>query len=239
MTDFSYQIAENIYGTYCVPLSSSYTFTSRAILNGKIHEPETIAYILKNVKDGDVIHSGACFGDFLPALSKLKTSVIWAFEPNEENFTCAKRTVEMNGLKNVKLMHLALGELNSICSLKIMDADMSLGPRSRIIKSNSPLPSLETEMTNMRTLDSLIPSSTKVSLIHLDTEGYESFIIQGARGIIARDEPLIILEIDSEDLHYDHFMSEIDYFPIKHLVYEYDLKVFKNTVYKKVDFTLL
>lgn len=234
MINFPYQIARNIYGSYCVPMSSSYTFTSKSILNGKIHEPETISYILNHVNDGDVIHSGAFFGDFLPALSKLESSIIWAFEPNEENFLCAKKTMEINQLQNINLMHLALGERNSICSLRVKEKDMSLGPRCKIIQPDNNIPVLDKELVEMRTLDSLIPVSRKISLIHLDTQGYEKFIVQGATNIIARDNPIIILEIDSEDLHYNYFMSELQYIPIKHLIYEFESKIFKSTVYKKM-----
>lgn len=234
MKSFSYKIAQNKYGLYCVPLSSSYSFTSQAILDGKIHEPDTISYILKNVKDGDVIHSGACFGDFLPALSQIKSSIIWAFEPCEENFICAQKTIEINYLKNVKLMKLALGATNSVCTLKVRQDNKSLGPRCKIINPINTSLTLENELVVMKTLDSLIPETRKVSLIHLDVQGYENFIIQGASGIIARDNPLIILEEDSEGLDCDKLMDELNYRPIKYLDYKYGLKVFKNTVYKRI-----
>src|SRR4051812_13219941 len=64
------EIAYNMLGGYCMPLSSRRRIAAQEVLRGYVYEAETIDFIVKNVKDGDIIHAGAFFGDFLPALSR-------------------------------------------------------------------------------------------------------------------------------------------------------------------------
>ena len=60
------QVAYNMFGGYCVPLSSYCRPAAQAILNGQVWEPETIAELRKFAKigGGDVVHAGTYFGDF-------------------------------------------------------------------------------------------------------------------------------------------------------------------------------
>ena len=233
MTIESYIVARNKFGDYCVPLSSSYTLTSQQILKGKVHEPSTIDFIVKNSAHGDIIHAGAGFGDFLPALSNSNISTIWAFEPNSLNFQCAKETIKLNSLKNIQLFHYALGAENCSGKLQIQEDGQALGVRSYIDSDLANINNIDSEIVAIKTLDSVIPNERKISLIHLDTEGYEEAIISGAKKIIEKDAPLIILEIHSEALRYNNFMHKINYLPLKHLIYNAGPMIFINTVYKK------
>jgi FkbM family methyltransferase len=233
MTIESFKVAQNKFGYYCVPLSSSYTLTSKQILKGKVHEPSTIDFIIKNSAHGDVVHAGAGFGDFLPALSNSNISKIWAFEPNSLNFQCAEETIKLNSLKNIQLFPYALGAENCIGKIKIKEDDQALGVRSYIDSDLANLNNTDSEIVTIKTLDSAIPNERKISLIHLDTEGYEEAIISGAKKIIEKDAPLIILEIHSEALRYNRFMHRINYLPVKHLIYNAGPMIFINTVYKK------
>ncbi len=78
------KVSYNKYGGYCVPLSSCHRPAALKILSNDVYEPKTIEYILSNCNNGDVIHAGTYFGDFLPALAKglASDAKIWAFEPN-------------------------------------------------------------------------------------------------------------------------------------------------------------
>jgi FkbM family methyltransferase len=220
--------ATNMYGAYCVPASSAYTYTSRTILAGKVHEPKTIKYIIDHCKNRDIIHAGAGFGDFLPALSKNCSGQIFSFEPNNENYACAQKTVELNGLRNVRLFNSGLGEKKSVKYLKITEGGLSLGPRTETTSE----PSLKDGLQECEiyALDDVI-ENPNVSIIHLDTEGYEFNILKGAKNIIDRCKPLIILEIDSRALYYNEFMHSIGYTPKKQLIYNARKMVFVNTVY--------
>jgi hypothetical protein len=80
-------IAYNKYGGYCVPLASRYRVAARKILAGEVWEPTTIEFLMSYGSHGDIVHAGAYFGDFLPALSRscAPGAKVWAFEPNPEN----------------------------------------------------------------------------------------------------------------------------------------------------------
>ena len=184
-----YKKSINKYGSYCIPLSSLYTLTSSAIFKGKVHEPSTIEYILKNAGDHDIIHAGCGFGDFLPALSKLRGKTIFTFEPNRENYLCAKKTIALNNLKNIKISKYALGnKKNPTAKLRVYKNGLPLGPRSEIHKNSNTLNKSDFDSVKIATLDSLIPPSKKISLIHLDLEGYEEFALKGAKRIIEKNK---------------------------------------------------
>ncbi len=103
--------ASNIYGRYCVPRSSCMRPAARTIIAGKVWEKDTIRFVAQNCGNGDVVHAGAFFGDFLPGLSQAlhPDARLWAFEPSRENFLCAQETVALNGLANVVLANAGLG----------------------------------------------------------------------------------------------------------------------------------
>jgi FkbM family methyltransferase len=234
MLENDYIIAENQYGKYCVPVSSSYTYTSQAILNGNVHEPDTIRFIAENCGDGHIVHAGAGFGDFLPGIGSSCKGKIWTFEPNQENYLCAKKTIELNKLTNVNLFNLGLGKEQKKSLLRVEQKNKKLGPRCEIYQSNDHLQASEIESIEIIPLDSIIHQDTEVTIIHLDVEGYEQEVLNGALEIIKKNSPLIILEIHKEALKYNEFMELIDYSPIKHLIYDAGPMVFVNTVYKKM-----
>ncbi len=64
-------ISYNKYGGYCVPNSSRHRPAAQKILFNKVHEAKTIEYMVsKSDMNGEIVHAGTYFGDFLPALSK-------------------------------------------------------------------------------------------------------------------------------------------------------------------------
>ncbi len=222
-------LIRNQYGWVCVPRSSTHTYTSQALLAGRVHEPTTIEYLLGHHASGDVVHAGAGFGDFLPALGKGCSGTIWAFEPNQENFRAARRTVELNGLNNVSLRNLALGSAAGEARLRVMDGAEAMGPRSEICDGTEVAVD-ESQACEIRTLDELLPEAP-VSIIHLDIEGYEFEALRGASALIARCRPLIVLEIDGRALDYNRYMTTIGYRPVEQLIYNAGEMVFVNTVY--------
>ena len=61
------EVAYNRFGAYCVPLSSKHRPAAQRVLRNAIYEEDTIEYMRKNNKGGDIIHAGTYFGDFLKA----------------------------------------------------------------------------------------------------------------------------------------------------------------------------
>lgn len=234
MNEATWLLATNFYGHYCVPKSSAYTYTSRTILDSKVHEPQTIEFIMNNCGDGEIIHAGTGFGDFLPALSKACKKNVWAFEPNIENFECAQKTIELNQLTNIQLFNFGLGKSEQEAELRIQKDSKKLGPRSEIYAFVENEQKHDFETIKIIPLDQVIPSQKKVSIIHLDVEGYEPYVLDGAKKLIDENHPIIILEIHSEALKYNEYMEKIGYFPCKQLIYDSGPMVFVNTVYERI-----
>ena len=183
------QIAYNRYGGYCVPESSSNRPACKAILAGDIWEPQTIELMREECGNGDIVHAGAFFGDFLPALSQASApgAKIWAFEPSWENYRCAKITREINCLVNVELAHAALGALRASVRIKTTDVtNGALGGSAMICADGS-------EEVDVVTIDE-VTAGRNVSIVQLDVEGYEREALEGAVAVIRRCRPLLIVE---------------------------------------------
>ena len=212
---------KNKYGVYSIPKEIAYTYTAQTILDGNVHEDTTIDYI-RSI-GGNIIHAGSGFGDFLPALKNCDK--IWTFEPNKLMYESSLDTISLNKLDNVNIFPYAIGEYDGKSTLQHIDeSGLEMGPRSEIGDVGYGV--------EMIKLDSLIPKDCKISLIHLDLEGYEFEALKGAKEIIERDKPIVVLEIDSRAVNYNNFMLSLNYVTHKQLIYNSNERmVFVNTVY--------
>lgn len=189
-------VSYNKHGGYCVPESSFHRPAAKAVLSGKVYEPKTIEYMVANCRNGDIIHAGTFFGDFLPALSRAlnPAAVIWAFEPNLENFRCAKITLELNEASNVKLTHAGLGAKNQQLFVQTTDTSgRSLGGASRIVDKSGGKE--KKEPVEIVAIDEVITSERGIGILQLDVEGYEKEVLSGALDTIRRCMPILILEV--------------------------------------------
>jgi len=94
---------DTVFGTYFIPKKAAHRPAAKKVLEDGVWEPTTILGILTRAQGGDIVQAGAFFGDMLPLLSRATTNgaTIWSFEPNFENYTCARAFVEQNGLRSV------------------------------------------------------------------------------------------------------------------------------------------
>jgi FkbM family methyltransferase len=187
----------NEFGAYCVPCSSQHRPAAQAILSGGVWEPKTIELIAGCCRGGDVIHAGAYFGDFLPAIASAcdPLSKVWAFEPNPENFRCASITVLLNNLVNVELLNAGVGAQRGKLPMMIADHhNTPLGGASRIISAEQQTNGAGIVRVDIVKIDDVIPSDRWVSVLHLDVEGFEQQALTGALATINRCQPFLILE---------------------------------------------
>jgi FkbM family methyltransferase len=188
-------ISYNSFGAYCVPLSSQHRPAAQRILRGEVWEEATLAYLAAECGDGDVVHAGTYFGDFLPALSRAARpgGRVWGFEPNPENYRCADITMRLNGLTNVTLNHAALGASQGEARIATTDArGRPLGGASHVVDRVSPGEVVEN--VPVMAIDEVLPRDRDVSLIQLDVEGFEDQALLGAMGTIRRCRPVLVLE---------------------------------------------
>jgi FkbM family methyltransferase len=192
----SVTIAYNEYGAYCVPKRSLHRPACQAVLNGAVWEQDTIELMCRLSVGRDIIHAGTFFGDFLPALSKAvgPTAKIWAFEPFSESFRCAKTTMALNDLQNVELRNAGLGATSGTLGYVTMDASgLPLGGGGYIKPGGG-----DQQVAVVR-LDDVIPPDRSIALLQLDVEGFEANALEGAKELIRRQRPVIVLETVPEN----------------------------------------
>jgi FkbM family methyltransferase len=184
------------------------------ILAGEIYEPQTIKFLATNCSDGDLVHAGTYFGDFLPALSRACApgALVWAFEPNFENFRCAEITCLINGLKNVRLMHAALGEKAETRIIATTDArGAALGGASRLLGDHTMGRPGKTEKVNVAPVDQLVPQERRVSIVQLDVEGQEQRALFGCLQTIIRWRPVIVVETSPDVTWFEEHLAPLGY----------------------------
>lgn len=186
-------LSYNKYGGYCIPRRSVHRPAAQYVLSGRVWEEETIEYLVSVAKPNtDIVHAGTFFGDFLPALSR-HFRVVYAFEPVEVNFRCAEVTCLLNGLYNVVLSKHALGATCGEALMKTKDEDgIYYGGHSHIAPDGD-------ECVLVRKLDRALPAKTDISVIHLDVEYYEEYVLRGALATIIQHRPVLVVETLPEE----------------------------------------
>lgn len=226
--------SKNYWGTYCIPTSSKHRGLSNTVLKGEVWEPETIDFIRSYCKY-DLIHAGVAFGDMLPAFQNIDK--VWAFEPCDENYQCALETIKINGLTNVNLMNVALGETSKTVNFMIERDGKVLGSGSKIIDRPPEIPGQElgvmgkihkTVTVSMVTIDEVVPENRNISVIHLDVELYELPVLHGSIETIKRCSPYLILETTYPNPELKKFLIDLDYEE-----YTKEKVHFENTVWKR------
>lgn len=219
-------IASNKYGKYCIPESSKHRTVATTILGGRVYEEDTIQYILDHRGDGAVVHAGAYFGDFLPAISSPDNKV-YAVEAVKENYECAKETLNLNFADNhqTELFHNALGATDGDI-VKIITRDgngKDVGCASQIEGKIHKAVGDNYEESTVITIDSMVPDDQHVSIIHLDVEGFEEEALKGALSTIKRCRPILIVECWQDEMLQTPFYVDEIYvlgYTVQHKIYE-------------------
>lgn len=122
-----------------------------------------------------------------------------AFEPIPENFSCLKANLRQNGqVPGVRLEQAALGEEDRSATIHL---DGQIGKHS-ISKSNTNGGDGQRLDVTMRSLDSYCREAAigRVDLIKIDVEGYDGYVLHGARNLLGRFKPSVFVEFNPRAL---------------------------------------
>jgi FkbM family methyltransferase len=168
---------------------------------GGIYEPYIFEYIVKhfNIADKTVVDIGANFGFHSIEFSEMvgDKGRVYAFEPQRLVYYQLCGNVILNGLDNVYCYNVGLGDKEKIVELenqnyyseqKINIGDTHTG---KYVENGM-------ELCSIHTLDSY--NFCDVSVIKLDVQGYELYVINGMVDTLLRNRPYIFLEIDLSQL---------------------------------------
>jgi len=168
----------------------SWFYRRRITEEARSGEPE-LAILAKLVpRGGTAVDVGANQGIFAYALSAIADRVV-AFEPNPDYAFFARWMLR----GRAELHELALSEVPGRGTLYVplSNAGMTLHLAGSLKRTHHQFQNLKTYDVEVRTLDEF--RLVDVRFIKADVEGCEREVLDGARATIARDRPIILLEL--------------------------------------------
>jgi FkbM family methyltransferase len=141
-----------------------------------------------------VVDVGANIGAFSLYQAMVKhAELVIAFEPSPHVFPRLAKNVEINGLKNVRAVNAAVGDKQGF--LPFSEGRMSVNCRvSEFGPLKVPCVTLDAELFNIQSID----------IVKIDTEGYETHVLQGASETLKRTKQVVL------ELHYPGERQEIE-----------------------------
>lgn len=121
---------------------------------------------------------------------------VHAFEPEPINFSCLELSVKASNLKNIKLNKLGLSDKKESVNLHIDPINM--GGASVV----SSLKRVDSTLIELTTLDEYceLEKLTRLDVIKIDVEGFESKVLDGGKKTIKKYKPKIFLECIHDDI---------------------------------------
>jgi len=179
----------------------------RWILDGnyqKEHRDGILNFLkTQGVEFNNCLDVGAHVGFWLKDLQKT-FKMVYAFEPISDVRECLKKNVEKD---NYLLFDFGLGDKNEKVMVNYIPEETG----------NTYVSDHGNREIQIRRLDEI--KLPKIDYIKIDAEGYEIKVLQGAEGLITRDEPYIHVEVKQKILErhglsavdIDRYFEEIDY----------------------------
>lgn len=183
--------------------------TARVRFEPDRYEAE-IEYLIETlVGPGDVVLDiGANVGLHTVALARRVGAQgrVYAFEPVAEMAERLSTNVALNGLDNVTLVRCALGNEEGPQTMKVNVAGPGLEGTSSLADSihvrRHPERYVDREIA-VRRLDDVMARmdpDARLGFVKIDTEGFETMVIEGGLEILKRDRPAMIVEAHSTRL---------------------------------------
>jgi FkbM family methyltransferase len=157
------------------------------------YEPEVMAVLERLLARGQTaIDVGANCGVITVMMAALVGPLgrVVAIDPSPAACDRTRRQAQLNGLQNVEVHDVALGAAADRDSFRM--GRVGLGA----------LPGVDAEFTTGRpidvrvvTIDEIVGGSgNRVALVKIDTDGSEVAVLEGARDVLRRDRPALIVE---------------------------------------------
>ena len=191
------QVAPDRYKIYRVEGGLIYLnlHESAAMVQRAMHsyEPGKHALIRRHLRPGmTFIDVGANKGDFTLLAARIvgDSGRVISIEPEPDNHSILRRSIELNGYTNVRVMHLALSDRDGTATLQI-------GSTSGAHTLSPEFSGTRTVEVPTRTLDGVVAEQqlASVDMIKIDVQGLELAVLRGAAETL-RANPRIILLLD-------------------------------------------
>ena len=157
--------------------------------------------LLEIVKRDDVIIDvGANIGFLtLNFAKRCPEGTVIAFEPDSNNFQSLVTNLKLNSLRNVYAFQSGLGSRKEKKMLYHVYEQNSGANR---FLDQEPVDAYRSELAEVQVFDVVVDTLplTKIDLMKIDVEGFELFVIQGARESIRRYRPILFVELAEVNL---------------------------------------
>lgn len=160
-------------------------------LSHNIAEIASFAHVIP--ENGVVIDAGACLGDHTLTYSQIVGTAgrVFAFEPHPVVFSALVHN--MARLNNVTCFDNGLSNKSGEV---MMNTTPNIGASHVVPKVIDQEPSWPKTRVKLVTLDEfLLPQLTRCDFIHLDAEGMEPWILNGATKLIETFRPALVVEL--------------------------------------------
>jgi FkbM family methyltransferase len=163
-------------------------------------EPET-SWLSTFVRKGDwIIDVGASVGLYTVALSRAvgPNGRIFAFEPCPASHALLARVLRVRRMSNVRLERVAIADTSGRIRLMTpSDARGAKQPPCTHVISGEDHESQILDVTSMSIDDYCLKNGIQnVRVVKVDIEGYELFALRGAKELIGRARPVLLVEIE-------------------------------------------
>jgi FkbM family methyltransferase len=172
-----------------------------------VYEYEKQQEFIRTVKTGDMVYDiGANVGFYTLLAAQLAgpTGRIIAFEPLPRNLALLKRHVQLNNLTNVEVFDGAVSDRSGIARFSTGEI-----PEMTHLAEGGDL-----EVQTFQ-LDELVSSGRlpPPRVMKVDVEGAEADVLHGARDLLSRHKPALLLATHGPEVHHTccNFLRELRY----------------------------
>jgi len=200
------------------------TGVSEFIRRGKRYQPWILEVAKKYIQpDTDVLDIGAHLGSFTIPFARLADRV-YAFEPHPILLKQLDTNIFLNNIHNVMACGFALGDIRKIVQIEIPNLGKHFWKEKGNYGGAKILPLKEpTEKhfcTEMYRLDDLV--FRKVSFIKIDAQFSELEILKGAKNLIKKNKPAMVIEMCKRNAKEEQeFFEIVKYMTVTHSYYKH------------------
>ena len=206
---------------YTTSLGRYYVINNRGIKYRYYHTSVSkLMMILPTIHDGDVdelkslskqgsiiIDVGANIGTTSIPLSKYVGvhGKIIAIEANPKIANCLRENIKLNGVKNIEVLQIAVGESSKLVRFSDIDIDdINKVEGGNIKNANS-----ANVLVPMMRLDDMLKDFEKIDVIKIDVEGYEKFVLAGATETLKKTKAVYMEYYEPNTLEFGYKREEL------------------------------
>jgi len=159
------------------------------------------------VRGNMVVDIGANIGIITLSVSDIVSNngIVYSIEPNPKTFEYLKGNIKENQFSNIRVFQLAIGEKEAVTTFN-SDSSDDLSNSLSLENMNSE----NSTVIQIKPLDEIIPKNTWIHLLKIDVEGFEIFVLKGAKRCLSMTD---CIYIESYEVHFNKYgYSSLDLF---------------------------